>query len=139
MTTFTTSPTTAPSATSPVRRPRRSRAAAAAVWAVRLLLAAQFVVGGVLKLTGDPQMVAMFEQIGAGQALRLLVGVCEVAGAVGLLVPRLVRPAAVGLVGLLVGAAVTNVIALQTSPALPLVLLVLAVLVAVRPDTRGGR
>lgn len=135
MTTFTTSPTT----TSPMRRSRRFRAAANGLLVVRLLLAAQFAIGGVLKLAGDPQMVAMFDQIGASQGLRLLVGVCEVAGAVGLLVPRLTRPAAVGLVGLLVGAAVTNVVALQTSPALPLVLLVLAVLVAVRGGTRSAR
>ena len=139
MTTFTTTPTSTPSAAPLVRRSRRSRAAAAAVWAVRLLLAAQFVVGGLLKLTGDPQMVAMFDQVGAGQGLRLLVGACEVAGAVGLLVPRLVRPAAIGLVGLLVGAAVTNVVALHTSPALPLVLLALAAMVAIRPGTRSAR
>ena len=138
MTTFTTSPTT-PTATPLVRRSRRSRAAAAAVWAVRLLLAAQFVVGGLLKLTGDPQMVAMFDQIGAGQGLRLLVGACEVAGAAGLLVPRLVRPAAIGLVALLVGAAATNVVALHTSPALPLVLLALAAMVAARRGTRSAR
>jgi putative oxidoreductase len=126
MTTFTASP----SAT-PVRRPRASRVARVSLWAARVLLSAQFVAGGVLKLTASPQMVAMFDDIGAGQWLRLLVGVCEVAGGIGVLVPRLFRLAAAGLVGLMIGAAVTNVVALQVSPVLPLVLLVLALLVAV--------
>ena len=139
MTTFTTSPTATPSTASLVRRTRRSRAAAAAMWAVRLVLVAQFAVGGVLKLAGEPQMVAMFDQIAAGQGLRLLVGVCELAGAAGLLVPRLVRLAGLGLVALLVGAALTNVVTLQTSPALPLVLLALAGLVATRRGTRSAR
>ena len=62
MTTFTA----APAATS-VRHSGRVRAARIGRWAVRVLLAAQFVAGGVFKLTGDPTMVAMFDDIGAGQ------------------------------------------------------------------------
>ena len=133
MTTFTTSPVTTPG-----RRAARVRATRIGMWTVRVLLSAQFVMGGVLKLTADPQMVAMFDQIGAGQALRLLVGACEVTGGVGLLVPRLARPAAIGLVGLMVGAAVTNIVALQISPAMPLVLLSLALLVAVSRTQKGS-
>ena len=126
MTTFTPSP-----AAGRVRPPARVRAARIGRWAARILLSVQFLVGGVLKLTADPTMVAMFTDIGAGQGLRLFIGACEVAGAVGLLVPRLTRPAACGLVLLMVGAAVTNVVALATSPAVPLVLLALAAGVAV--------
>lgn len=125
MTTFTGSPAAARV------RPARVRAARIGLWAVRILLSAQFLLGGVLKLTAHPTMVAMFDDIGAGQGMRLLIGACEVAGAVGLLVPRLVRLAAYGLVLLMVGAAVTNVAALATSPAVPLVLLALATVVAV--------
>ena len=85
-------------------------------------------------------MTAMFDAIGAGQGLRLLIGACEVSGAVGLLVPRLARPAAYGLVLLMIGAAVTNVVALHTSPAVPLVLLVLVGTVAVtRTRQENGR
>lgn len=136
MTTFASSPVTAP-----VRRSRRARAARAVHvgrWAVRILLSAQFVVGGVLKLTANPAMVAMFEDIGAGPGLRLIVGCCEVAGAVGLLVPKLARPAATGLVLLMIGAAVTNVVALHTSPAVPVLLLALAAVVAVARTGKGS-
>ena len=132
MTTFT-----AVSSATSGRRSRRVRAARIGRWAIRALLSAQFVVGGVFKLTADPQMVAMFDDIGAGQGLRLLVGVCEVAGGIGVLLPWVSRLAAAGLVGLMVGAAVTNVVALQISPAVPLVLLILAGVVAVT-RTQGG-
>lgn len=134
MATITTSP-----ATTPARRSGRARAAHIGVWAVRVLLAVQFVMGGVLKLTGDPQMVAMFDDIGGGRWLRLLVGACEVAGGIGVLVPRLARPAAIGLAVLLAGAAVTNVGMLGASPALPLILLAMAVLVAVRTGEGNRR
>lgn len=130
---------TTASATRSVRRSGRARAARVGVWAVRVLLAVQFVMGGVLKVTGDPQMLAMFDDIGGGQGLRLLVGVCEVAGGVGVLVPRLARPAAIGLAVLLVNAAVANVVVLGTSPVLPLILLAMAVLVAVRTGQGHGR
>jgi uncharacterized membrane protein YphA (DoxX/SURF4 family) len=115
-------------------RPRR--ALGAGLWALQALLAAAFAGGGWLKLSGDPAMVGLFADIGAGQWLRLFIGACEVAGAIGLLLPVLHRLAAAGLVGLMIGAAITNVVVLQISPAVPLVLLALAAVVVV---TRGGR
>ena len=131
MTTFT-----AARVTGPARRSGWARAGQAGRWLARIVLSAQFLVGGLPKLTADPAMVAMFDDIGAGQWLRLFIGACEVAGAIGVLVPVLVRWAAAGLVGLMVGAAITNVAALHTSPAVPLALLVLAALVA---TTRNAR
>lgn len=101
-----------------------------AVWAVRVALAVQFGVGGAGKIAGSDQMVRMFDDIGAGHWLRVLVGVLEVAGAVGLLVPRLAGPAAAGLVGLMIGAVVTNVAILGSSPIAPLAFGVLAAVVA---------
>jgi putative oxidoreductase len=134
MTTFTATQTV-----TPVRRPRRARAARVGLWTIRIVLAAQFAAGGVLKLSADPQMVAMFERLGDGQGLRLMVGLCEVAGAVGLLIPRLARLAGIGLVALMVGAAVANVVVLEASPVLPLALLVLAAVVVVATRSRSAR
>lgn len=125
MTTFTTSPVTG----SP-RSPIRARVARIGLRTVRVVLSAQFVVGGVLKLSAAPAMVAMFDDIGAGQWLRILVGCCEIAGAIGLLVGRLTRLAAIGLAGLMIGATVTNLVALQAGPGVPLVLFALATLIA---------
>jgi uncharacterized membrane protein len=112
-----------------VRR-TRGRVLGIALWTLQVLLALQFASGGVLKLAGDPAMVAMFADIGVGQWLRYLVGGLEIAGALGLLVPRLSGLAALGLVGLMVGAAATNALVLGTSPLLPILLLLLAALVA---------
>ncbi|MET8909026.1 DoxX family protein [Micromonospora sp. NPDC004551] len=92
---------------------------------LQVFLAVQFASGGVLKLIGDARMIDLFTDIGVGQWLRYLVGVCEVAGAVGLLVPRLAALAALGLTGLMAGAVVTNLL-IGASPAMPAAFLLLA-------------
>jgi putative oxidoreductase len=119
-------------------RTGRSRPATVAVWVLRLGLAAVFAGAGLAKLAGDAAMVEMFADIGAGQGLRYVVGSCELAGAVGLLVPRLAGIAACGLVGLMAGATLTNVFVLEVAPALTLILLVAAAVVAwaLRDDVR---
>jgi putative oxidoreductase len=83
-----------------------------ALWVLQVVLAFQFAGGGLLKLTGSPELVELFAAIGAGQWLRYLVGALEVAGAVGLLVPRLSGLAALGLAALMVGATATNLFVL---------------------------
>jgi uncharacterized membrane protein YphA (DoxX/SURF4 family) len=106
------------------------RAGTIALWAGQAVLAAVFAGAGLAKLAGDPAMVEMFADVGIGQWLRILVGTCEVAGAVGVLVPRLAVAAASGLALLMVGATVMNLAVLQASPLPSAALLVLAVLVA---------
>lgn len=82
-------------------------------------------------------MVTMFDQIGAGQGLRYLVGLLELSGAIGVLIPRLSSLAAVGLALLMLGAAIMNLTVLGASPWLPLALLVVAGLVAWSGSWRG--
>ncbi len=108
----------------------RRRALTVTLWALQALLAIQFAGAGSLKLGGAQQMVDLFTQIGAGQWLRYLVGALELAGAIGLLLPRLSGLAALGLVGLLVGATATNLLVIDQGPWLPLGLLPVSVLVA---------
>lgn len=69
-------------------------------------------------------------EVGAGQWLRYVVGGLEVAGALGVLVPRLSGLAALGIAALMAGAAVTSVFVLGVSPVVPLALMVVAGLVA---------
>lgn len=109
---------------------RRVRLMPAALWTGQALLATQFVMGGLTKLAGSAAMVEMFAEIGGGQWLRTLVGALEVAGAVGLMVPRWRCPAAIGLVGLMAGATLTNVLVLDESPLLPVTFGTVAALVA---------
>ncbi|WP_433157953.1 DoxX family protein [Kribbella sp. CA-247076] len=115
---------------------RRIRPGIAVLWVVQVLLAGSFLMAALPKLSGDPVMVEMFGMIGAGQWLRYVVGGLELAGAIGLLVPRLCGPAAVGLGGLMAGAIVTNIAVLGASPAVPAVyLLATAVIVWFRRST----
>lgn len=108
----------------------RGQARTVALWTVQLVLALQFAGGGLFKLSGAPVMVDMFATIGAGQWFRIVVGALEVAGAFGLLIPRLSGLAALGLSSLLVGAIATNLLILGAEPWFPLALLVLTSLVA---------
>ena len=61
------------------------------------------------KLFGEAYAVWMFTEIGAGDWFRYLVGALELAGGIGLLVPRLAGAAALGLVGLMIGATYTQI------------------------------
>jgi uncharacterized membrane protein YphA (DoxX/SURF4 family) len=117
-------------------RPRTGRGTNVALWTLQGVLAIQFAGGGLLKLTGSPEMIDLFADIGAGQWLRWLVGGLEVAGAVGLLVPALSGPAALGLAGLMVGAATTNQYIIDESPWLPIALLVVCAIVATARRSR---
>jgi uncharacterized membrane protein len=100
------------------------------LWVLQAVLALQFAGGGLAKLAGSPALVELFADIGAGQWLRFVVGALEVAGAVGLLVPRLSGLAALGLAALMVGATVTNLFIIGERPWLPLGLLLVAAVVA---------
>jgi uncharacterized membrane protein YphA (DoxX/SURF4 family) len=109
---------------------RRIRPGTVALWVVQVVLAVMFVMAGLPKLTGDPVMVDIFDAVGAGQWLRYVVGVLELAGAIGLLVPRLCGLAALGLTLLMVGASLTNLVALGASPAIPIGYLLVAAAIA---------
>jgi uncharacterized membrane protein YphA (DoxX/SURF4 family) len=109
---------------------RRVRPGVVLLWVTQVVLAAMFVMASLPKLTGDPVMIDLFDAVGAGQWLRYVVGVLELAGAIGLLVPRLCGLAALGLTMLLVGASLTNIVALGASPAIPVGYLLVAAVIA---------
>jgi hypothetical protein len=114
----------------PARVATRNRALTIALWVLQILLALQFAGGGWLKLSGAPVMVDMFADIGAGQWLRFVVGTLEIAGAVGLLIPRIAGLAALGLACLMVGATMTNLLILKVDSWVAIALLVVTALVA---------
>lgn len=108
----------------------RGRAVNFTLWALQALLALMFAMAGLAKVGGDPAMVDMFATIGIGQWFRYVVGALEIAGAVGVLIPRLSGLAALGLVCLMAGATITNLFVLGASPLLPVGLLLVSALVA---------
>jgi putative oxidoreductase len=79
------------------------------LWVAQLAVAAYVgILHAVPKLLGSGSQPAMFDAIGLGQWFRYFVGVLELAGSIGLLIPGLAGLAAIGLAGLMVGATFTN-------------------------------
>jgi hypothetical protein len=81
----------------PVGASTRGRARTIAGWALRVVLAVQFAFRRRDEARGTQEMVDLFADIGVGQWFRLVVGALELAGAIGLLIPRLAWLAALGL------------------------------------------
>ena len=101
------------------------------VWALCLLVGAAFVAAGANKL-GDPATAGeAFAHIGLPAWLAVFIGACEVAGGIGLWIPRLSTWAASGLVIIMIGAAWSHLANDPFADALPaLVLGVLCALIA---------
>jgi uncharacterized membrane protein YphA (DoxX/SURF4 family) len=97
------------SQTAPKTRIER-RAVNVTLWTVQVLFAALFLFAAYAKFSSEPTTVAMFGKIGFGQWLRYLTGTLELAGAIGLLIPRLCGLAATGLIGVMGGAVVLTIL-----------------------------
>ena len=100
-----------------------------ALWVLRVVVGLAFLAAGGSKLAGAPAMVAMFAKIGFGQWFRILTGLLEVAGAIGLLVPRFAVYAASMLAVVMVGAIGFHLTTLGGNPVPPIILLLLAILI----------
>jgi putative oxidoreductase len=87
----------------------RADARRIALWVAVALLVALFAFQGVSKLIATPAEVRAFERWGYPMWFMYAIGTLEVAGLLGLLVPALRPWAALGLVGLMVGAAATHI------------------------------
>ncbi|MEV3924732.1 DoxX family protein [Actinomadura coerulea] len=108
-----TRPTTARSSSGDRRTLRK------VLWGAQILLAAfLFFASALPKFAGQADAVRTIEEIGWGQWLRYLTGAVEAAGAIGLVVPRLAGLAATGLIGLMAGAALTQLLVLEPAWAL---------------------
>src|ERR1700676_294947 len=87
------------------------------LWTLSGLVAVAFIGAGGTKLAGIPAMVEMFGKVGLGQWFRYVTGLLEVAGAIGLLIPRYAFYAAVLLAMVMVGAVIAEVAVIGDSPA----------------------
>ena len=99
------------------------------VWVLSGLLAALFVFGGVPKIYGAADMAQHFREWGYPDWFRILIGLIEVGGGIGLLVPSLAAYAATALGVVMIGAAFT--ILRAGAPGLPIPLVCLALLTVV--------
>jgi putative oxidoreductase len=118
---------------------KRSNVRNVALWSVQIVLAAFFAFASAPKLLGDPTTVAMFQQMGFGDWFRYLTGACELGGAIGLLIPRLSGLAALGLVGVMVGATLTNLFLIPGMAPVAVVTIALGVVFALIARARWDR
>ena len=101
------------------------------LWVLQILLGVFMIAA-----SGAPKLFALeaaaegFDLIGWGDWFMYLVGALEVAGGVGLLIPRVSGLAAIGLSLLMVGAAIFNAVLLDFPVVTPLILLVFFAFVA---------
>ena len=109
--------------TRPKARAALPRRTSSLLWSAQILLAVLFVFAAIPKLAGAHSAVQMFGHIGAGQWLRYLVGTAELAGAIGLLIPRLAGLAAAGLAADMAGATIINAAVLHSAAAVMTILL----------------
>ena len=100
------------------------------LWVLQIGAAGMFLMVGFLKLSGNAQLVGLFQAIGLGQWFRYLTGSLEVAGAILLLIPRTSGLGALLLAGVMTGAVVTHVFIVGGSPLMAIVLFVVTGVVA---------
>jgi uncharacterized membrane protein YphA (DoxX/SURF4 family) len=101
-----------------------------ALWVLQVAAAAMLGMAGFAKLTGAPDMIALFDAVGVGQWFRYATGALEVLGAVLLLVPALAGAGALLLAGVMLGAVATHLFVIGGSPVMPLVLLAVVAFIA---------
>jgi len=116
----------------------RSRKAGAALWTAQALLAAVFLFAGAFKLAAPWEEMAAQMTVALPELFVRFIALCEVLGALGMILPGLTRVrreltpiAAVGLVAIMVGATTITVATMDVPSAiLPFVCGLLAIAVA---------
>ena len=96
------------------------------LWGVQTFLALVFVSASLAKLTGNPEMVALFTAVGSEQWLRYVTGILELTGAVLIMEPKTKRMGAALLATIMLGALTAHLFILQVSPTTPAVLFLLS-------------
>lgn len=99
------------------------------LWCVQIFLALVFANASVAKLTGSPEMVALFTAVGSGQWLRYVTGILELTGAVLIVMPKTRRIGAALIGAVMLGALAAHLFILQVPPATPGVLFLLSAFV----------
>jgi putative oxidoreductase len=100
------------------------------LWILQIAAAGMFLIVGFLKLSGNPQLVGLFEAIGIGQWFRYLTGALEVGGAILLLIPRTSGLGALMLAGVMACAVMTHLFIVGGSPLGAIILFVVTTIVA---------
>ena len=107
-------------------------------WVLQGLLGLAFIASGVKKFADMTGTVNLFSSVGLPGIMAYIIAGAEVLGGIGLLLPRFTRPAAMGLLVIMVGAVLMHATRIPGGigkgvPAIVLLLLLAAVLWLRRP------
>ena len=107
-----------------------------AVWIAMALVSLVMLMGGYMKLTGNEMALKSFADLGLPPWFGTFIGVCEIAGAIGLWLRRTSMLAAMGIAVIMVGAVYYHISFPPIQAGIPaLVVLILSGWIASR---RGG-
>jgi hypothetical protein len=109
---------------------RRPGVARIALRVLQGLIVVAYLYSAWSKLSADPQAVAGFAVLGIGDTGRIVIGIVEAAGAIGLLIPRLQGLAASCLVAWMIGATVVTLFAIPLLAIVPAAYLVAVAILA---------
>ncbi len=104
----------------------------AALWALKVVLAAVFLLFGIQKLLGGTTWVQLFAMAGYPEWFRTVVGIIEVVGGIALLIPGLAAYAAIALAVVMFGATFTQLVSGGGWDALASLALLVALVVVAR-------
>lgn len=107
----------------------RGRASTVVVWILQIMAAIAFLMAGGSKLASAAAMIQLFDAIGVGQWFRYVTGGIEVLSAILLLVPSRAAFGAILLVCTMIGAILTHLFIIRTSPAAPIGLLIVVAVI----------
>ena len=74
------------------------------IWVAMAIVSLVMLMGGIMKLTGNPMATASFTVLGLPSAFALIIGLCEIAGAVGIWLKKTSLLAAIGISLIMLGA-----------------------------------
>lgn len=113
-----------------VGRPSRRRAGVIALWCLQIATAALLTNAAIAKFTGNEEYTAAFAAFGLGGWFMHLVGVLELLGGLGLLLPRLAGLAAAMLTVMMAGAVASELTVIKGSAAPAASVLLAVILIA---------
>jgi len=94
-------------------------------YVVMAIVTLVMLMGGVMKLTGNPMATASFTVLGLPAAVATFVGVCEIAGAIGIWIRRTSMLAALGIAIIMLGAVYYHVMHTPITEGLPAMVVLL--------------
>ena len=110
-----------------------------ALWIINVLLGILFIFAGQMKLHPTPEMVQGFTGMGYSAGFIMFIGVCEVLGGIGALIPRTRFWATTLLIPIMIGATYTHLSThtMDKGVAAPVALVLLCISSWGRRDERG--